>query len=81
MPTEASYNYFLDNKEKWLAANPGFYVIIKDGKLCAMYNGELSVEANAPKYGDDLLIIHLDSAGIKEYKLVGLKQYQLKNKL
>ena len=81
MPSEASYNYFLDNKEKWLAANPGFYVVIKDGKLCGIYDSEINVEGNAPKYGSDLLIIHLDPEGIKEYKLVGLKQYRLKNKL
>jgi hypothetical protein len=81
MPTETSYNYLLDNKERWLAENPGFFVVIKDGKLCGMYDSEINTEANAPKYGNDLLIIHLDPKGIKEYKLVGLKQYRSDHKL
>ena len=69
MPTEASYNLFLDKKNKWMAENPGWYVVIKNGKLCGMYHSALDTEANAPKYGDDLLIIHLDPQGAKEYRL------------
>ena len=69
MSIEKSYDYFLDNKERLLAEDPGFYVVIKDGKRCGLYPDERSVEANAPKYGDDLLIIHLDPTGPKEYQL------------
>lgn len=52
-----------------MAENPGWYVVIKNGKLCGMYHSALDTEANAPKYGDDLLIIHLDPQGAKEYRL------------
>ncbi len=69
MPAESSWNYFFDNKEKWLKEHPGGFVIIKDGKFCALYTDERAVEGNARKYGDDLLIMHLDPAGVKEYHL------------
>ena len=80
MVSEASYDYFLDNREKWLAESPGFYVVIKNGAFCAMYHDALATEANAPKYGDNnnLLIMHLDPQGVKEYKLIGLKEYKAK---
>jgi len=81
MPTESSWNLFFDKKEKWMKQSPGFFVVIKNGKLCGMYNDEMSTEANAPKYGNDLLIMHLDPAGVKEYKLIGLQQYRAKNKM
>ena len=68
MPTEASWNYFLDNKEQWLDEHPGCYVVIKDGKFCGMYTTAQNLEANTAKYGDDLLIMHLDPDGVKEYK-------------
>jgi hypothetical protein len=69
MIDELSYDYFLDNKEKFLREHAGKYIVIKNGKLCAMYVDELSLEANARKYGNDLLILYLDTKEIKEYKL------------
>ena len=68
---EASWDYFFDRQENLIEKNPGWFVVIKDGKLCGIYMTESSTEANAPKYGDNLLIIHLLSTGIKEYKLKG----------
>lgn len=68
MPTEASWNYFFDNQEAWLALHPDCYVVIKDGELCGIYISAKNLAANTAKYGDDLLNMHLDPAGVKEYK-------------
>jgi hypothetical protein len=69
MGKESSWNYFFDNQERLMRENPGGYVVIKRGKLCGIYMDQCNADANAPKYGDDLLIIHLDPKGIKEYHL------------
>lgn len=69
MPTDKDWDYFLDNKDKLMKNYPGCYVVIGNGKFCGAYADECNAVANAPKYGSDLLIMHLDPAGVKEYKL------------
>jgi hypothetical protein len=73
MVKESSWDYFFDNQEKWIKQHPGWFIVIKDGKLCGIYMDESHVEANAPKYGDDLLIIQLNPEGIKEYELKSVR--------
>jgi hypothetical protein len=68
MATERDYNYFLDNMERWKQNHFGFYVVIKNEKLCGAYRSEGDVEANARKYGDDVLVMYVGDE-VKEYFL------------
>ncbi len=62
MPSDKDWDYFVSVKKKLMAEHPGFYLVIKNGKMCGLYCDARATEANAPKYGSDLLIMHLDPA-------------------
>jgi hypothetical protein len=68
MATEKDYNFFLDQMERWRKSYWGFFIVIKNEKLCGAYQDEPAVEANARKYGDDLLIMYIGDE-VKEYTL------------
>jgi hypothetical protein len=68
MSKEKDYDYFLDNLEKLRKQHAGWYVLIKNEKICAVYKDELAVEANARKYGEPL-IMFIGADSVSEYKL------------
>ena len=69
MTTEKDINFFLDNIEKFREQHTGHYVLIKDGKLCAVYIDVKAVEANARKHGKPL-IFYIGEDGYEEYTLI-----------